>query len=1742
MALAYVLDPNVQISNRAGVNNVDGWVEVFLSDTDDHAVTYSNFSGTLNPERIVLDNDGRCVIIADNSVAYRVEMYDRTGNLLWTQYPVWCGMSGGGAVATTIESTDGSINVEKTQVGSTTRYDLSVNDGDDPEFVEWIRCEGAVSPSANVFYPVKQAGTMDAESTGVLLRKDNLYHVSYVMRATKSTALPFYDRVSAVLKMSDGTNVTTVSTFHGIVDFSLGLSQEFGISADVKVGGTDSHLYVELGDATVSGATYELVSMDAHRVYSGVPVLPDGVARRDWVEENFQRTLTAGENVQISAQNVISATDTKYTAGNGLSLSGTEFSADMTVVQHKLTAGDNIVIEGNTISSLGTSYTAGEGIDISSDDTISVDTSVVQTKLTEGTGIDISGSQIGVDTSVIQEKLTPGVGVTIENNVISATAAQQVNSDWNSTSGVSEILNKPDLSVYATKQEVTEGLADKQDTLTAGSNITIENNVISATAEPQVQSDWSQSDSAAVDYIKNKPAQKGLAAGNNITFSTRGSVLTISATAEPQVQADWDQSDSTAVDYIKNKPTLAAVATSGSYNDLLNKPTIPAAQVNSDWNASSGVAQILNKPQNLVQDASYVHTDNNFTTALKDKLDGIASGAEVNVQADWNVTDTSSDAYIANKPQNLVQDASYVHTDNNFTTSLKNKLDGIASGAEVNVQSNWNETNSSSDAYIQNKPQNLVQDASYVHTDNNFTTSLKNKLDGIASGAEVNVQSNWTESDSSSDAYIANKPNLSAVATSGSYNDLTDKPTIPSVPVQDVTVGGTSVVNASGVAEITIPSQVNSDWNSTSGASEILNKPNLATVATTGSYTDLSNTPTIPTLPPMKNLVAGTNVTIAEGTTDITISAASQVNADWNAVSGAAQILNKPTLSAVATSGAYSDLSGTPTVDQTYGASSTNAQSGVAVASAISGKEDSSNKKQSVDATSTTDYPSSKATADFVNSSVATNTARFLGNFTLTDLGLSYGATNSQIATALGSYSWPSGTTPTNNDYVYVEIQNPQTTGIDDEVRRFKYNGTAWLYEYTLNNSSFTAAEKAAIDSGITASDVSAYNAHVADTDIHVTTSDKSTWNAKQDAIADLSDIRSGAALGDTAVQPGDLATVATTGSYTDLSNTPTIPAAQVNSDWNASSGVAQILNKPTLATVATSGSYNDLTDKPTIPTVPVQDVQVNGTSVVSNGVASVTVPAQVQSDWSQSDSAAIDYIKNKPSLSTVATSGSYNDLTDKPSIPAAPVQSNWNESDNTSLAYIQNKPANLVQDASYVHTDNNFTTTLKDKLDGIASGAEVNVQANWTESNSASDSYIQNKPNLATVATTGAYSDLSGTPTIPAAQVNSDWNSTSGVSEILNKPTLATVATSGSYTDLTDKPSIPAAPVQSNWNESDSGSLAYIQNKPSLSTVATSGSYNDLSDKPSIPAAQVQSDWSQSDSAAVDYIKNKPSLATVATSGSYTDLSNTPTIPAAPVQSNWNESDNTSLAYIQNKPSLATVATTGAYSDLSGTPTINNVPAVTSSDDSKVLKASYSGGVGSYSWESESGGTVTDVEVNGTSVVSGGVASITIPTVDQTYNSSSTNAQSGVAVASAVSGKQDTLTAGNGIAITSNVISISITPEALNETTMLQSTPAGISFSIQATKFGRLMLVSGSFDRGGTAATTGQDYLIGTVKTAYKPARVAYTTFGVHNVAVTVQGRVRIDLDGNIYATQNSTSGLGSRAFQLSYILDSST
>ena len=91
-----------------------------------------------------------------------------------------------------------------------------------------------------------------------------------------------------------------------------------------------------------------------------------------------------------------------------------------------------------------------------------------------------------------------------------------------------------------------------------------------------------------------------------------------------------------------------------------------------------------------------------------------------------------------------------------------------------------------------------------------------------------------------------------------------------------------------------------------------------------------------------------------------------------------------------------------------------------------------------------------RSTAEFVNSSIATNTANFAGTFHLES-------------------AFPPRAT--NNDYLFLDTFDEEGNKI---FKRYKYaSDTArWVYEYTLNNSSFTAAQWESIQSGITARDV----------------------------------------------------------------------------------------------------------------------------------------------------------------------------------------------------------------------------------------------------------------------------------------------------------------------------------------------------------------------------------------------------------------------------------------------------------------------------------------------------------------------------------------------------------------------------------------------------------------------------------------------------------------------------------------------
>ena len=270
---------------------------------------------------------------------------------------------------------------------------------------------------------------------------------------------------------------------------------------------------------------------------------------------------------------------------------------------------------------------------------------------------------------------------------------------------------------------------------------------------------------------------------------------------------------------------------------------------------------------------------------------------------------------------------------------------------------------------------------------------------------------------------------------------------------------------------------------------------------------------------------------------------------------------------------------------------------------------------------------------------------------------------------------------------------------------------------------------------------------------------------------------------------------------------------------------------------------------------IPVKDVTLDGVSVVVDKVA--VLPAYPQTlaellpdeDHNVVTEEQIGVWNAKSDFS-----GSYNDLTDKPTIPDPQVNADWNENDPSSKAFIENKPTipaaqiNADWDAvSGVAQILNkptipIVTGKADKVENATPGnfAGLDADGNLTDSGSKAgdfatasqgakaDTAVQPEPGKGLFS--GNYNDLSNKPTIPAAPVNADWNANSGLAQILNKPT------------------IPAAQVNADWN-ANSG-VAEILNKPTIpSTYAGSPTAGGFANKAvAIPFGNVDADSTATD------------------------------------------------------------------------------------------------------------------------------------------------------------------------------------------------------------------------------------------------------------------------------------------------------
>ena len=234
------------------------------------------------------------------------------------------------------------------------------------------------------------------------------------------------------------------------------------------------------------------------------------------------------------------------------------------------------------------------------------------------------------------------------------------------------------------------------------------------------------------------------------------------------------------------------------------------------------------------------------------------------------------------------------------------------------------------------------------------------------------------------------------------------------------------------------------------------------------------------------------------------------------------------------------------------------------------------------------------------------------------------------------------------------------------------------------------------------------------------------------------------------------LSVVASTGSYSSLSGTPD------------------------LAEVATSGDYNDLTNKP------------------AEYVHPATHPASMITG-----------------LSDVATSGSYTDLTDKPTIPTVPTSL---PADGGNADTVDNKHASDFATANHTHTQYASTAHTHEISDvtGLAGELDGKAAATHTHSNYAAKTHTHTLADISEttekkVMTAAERTKLNG---IATGANNYSHPATHPASMITG---LAEVATSGSYDDLTDKPTSMSPTAHTHAQSDITGLATALSGKASI-------------------------------------------------------------------------------------------------------------------------------------------------------------------------------------------------------------------------------------------------------------------------------------------------------------------------------------
>ena len=464
------------------------------------------------------------------------------------------------------------------------------------------------------------------------------------------------------------------------------------------------------------------------------------------------------------------------------------------------------------------------------------------------------------------------------------------------------------------------------------------------------------------------------------------------------------------------------------------------------------------------------------------------------------------------------------------------------------------------------------------------------------------------------------------------------------------------------------------------------------------------------------------------------------------------------------------------------------------------------------------------ADKNFVNSTVATNTAYFIGTFT--------------SVADLEAYSG----TLTNNDYAFVETTDSAGNTLYD---RYKYTTAttpaSWQFEYELNNSSFTSNQWAAINSDANSTNI----AQIATNTLEIQ-SINTTLSAFGTAVNyNATDFATSAqgTKADTALQSGDNITelnnnagyTTNVGTVTSVNNTlpdsngnvtiatgGTVDQAFDGTSANAQSGVAienelegRILDyygtcataASTQAKVVTCAGFIlstgvsirvKFTDNQTYNGAPTLNVNNTGAYTIQSmsgtdairycwRAGEVVAFTFDGSNWLMEDGAVATtsyygYTRlitsaTSPSASIALTPASLSNLAQSmiANYPVYSDTSTYAVGDRVRYSYNSWECNTAISTAEAWNTDHwTMLDDVQTQLDG--------KQATINSSNKLSASYVSG---LATVATSGSYTDLSNQPTIPTVPTNiSAFNNDSGY---ITGITSSDVTTALGYTPYSD-------------------------------------------------------------------------------------------------------------------------------------------------------------------------------------------------------------------------------------------------------------------------------------------------------------------------------------------------------------------